>query len=51
MISQTDRVRNEEVLHKSRRRGISYHPLTERRVIGLVTSHILRKKCLLKHVD
>jgi hypothetical protein len=37
-ISWTNYVRNEEVLHRSRRTGISYIQYKEGRLIGLVTS-------------
>jgi hypothetical protein len=36
-ISRTDFVRNKEVLHESRRRGVSYIQQTRERLTGLVT--------------
>jgi len=39
-ISRTDRVRNEEVLQESKRRGTLYKQYKEGRLNGLVTSCI-----------
>jgi hypothetical protein len=46
-ISWTDCVRNEEVLHRVKDRNIIY---TIKRRKANLTSHILRRNCLLKHV-
>ena len=46
-ISWTNRVRNEEVLHRVKDRNILH--TTERRKVNLIC-HILRSFCLLKHV-
>jgi hypothetical protein len=47
-ISWTDHVKNEEVLHKSRRKGRILHTVKSRKFnwIGL----ILRSNCLVEHV-
>jgi hypothetical protein len=47
-ISWTDRVRNEEVLHRVKEERNIIHT-TERRKANW-TGHILRRNCLLKHV-
>jgi hypothetical protein len=44
-ISWTDHVRNEEVLHRVKKRNI-LHTIKKANGIG----HILRRNCLLKHV-
>jgi hypothetical protein len=46
-ISWTDRVRNEEVLHRVRERNI-LHTIKRRKTNWI--GHILRRNCLLKHV-
>jgi hypothetical protein len=46
-ISWTDRVRNEEVLHRVRREGNLLHATRGRK--SNWTGHTLRRNCLLKH--
>jgi hypothetical protein len=46
-LSWTDRVRNEEVLHRVKEKNIVH--TTERRKANWI-GHILRRNCLLKHV-
>jgi hypothetical protein len=46
-ISWTDRVRNEEVLHRVKERNI-LHTIKRRKANWI--GHILRRNCLLKHV-
>jgi hypothetical protein len=46
-ISWTDRVRNEEVLHRVEERNI-VHTIKRRKATWI--GHILRRNCLLKHV-
>jgi hypothetical protein len=47
-ISWTDRVRNEEVLHRVKEERNIVHTITRRKANWI--GHILRKNCLLKHV-
>jgi hypothetical protein len=47
-ISWTDRVRNEEVLHRVKEERIILHTIKRRKANWI--GHILRRKCLLKHV-
>jgi hypothetical protein len=47
-ISWTDHVRNEEVLHRVKEERKILHAI-KRRKANLV-GHILRRKCLLKHI-
>jgi hypothetical protein len=47
-ISWTDRVRNEEVLHRVKEERNSLHTIT--RIKANWIGHILRRNCLLKHV-
>jgi hypothetical protein len=47
-ISWTDRVRNEEVLHRVMEEGNILHTIKRRKANWL--GHILRKNCLLKHI-
>jgi hypothetical protein len=47
-ISWTDRVRNEEVLHRVKEEGNIVHTIKRRKVNWI--GHILRRNCLLKHV-
>jgi hypothetical protein len=47
-ISWTDRVRNEEVLHRVKEERNILHTIKRRKANWIV--HILRRKCLLKHV-
>ena len=47
-ISWTDRVRNEEVLHRVKEKRNIIHTVKRRKVNRI--GHILRGKCLLKHV-
>jgi hypothetical protein len=48
MISWTDRVRNEEVLHRVKEKRNILHTITRRKANWI--GHILRRNCLLKHV-
>jgi hypothetical protein len=47
-ISWTDRVRNEEVLHRVKEERNIVHTIKRRKANGI--GHILRGNCLLKHV-
>jgi hypothetical protein len=47
-ISWTDRVRNEEVLHRVKEERNNLHTIKRRKANWI--GHILRRKCLLKHV-
>jgi hypothetical protein len=47
-ISWTDRVRNEEVLHRDKEERNIAHTIKRRKANWI--GHILRRKCLLKHV-
>jgi hypothetical protein len=47
-ISWTDRVRNEEVLHRVKEERIILHKIKRRKANWI--GHILRRNCLLKHV-
>jgi hypothetical protein len=47
-ISWTDRVRNEEVLHRVKEERHIVHTVKRRKVNWI--GHILRRNCLLKHV-
>jgi hypothetical protein len=47
-ISWTDRVRNEEVLHRVKEEGNILHAIKGRKANWI--GHILRRNCLLKHV-
>jgi hypothetical protein len=47
-ISWTDRVRNEEVLHRVKEEGNVVHTIKRRKANWI--GHILRRNCLLKHV-
>jgi hypothetical protein len=47
-ISCTDRVRNEEVLHRVNEERNSLHTIKRRKANWI--GHILRRNCLLKHV-
>ena len=47
-ISWTDRVRNEEVLHRVKEGRKILHTIKRRKANW--TGHILRRNCLLKHV-
>jgi hypothetical protein len=47
-ISWTDRVRNEEVLHRVKKERNILHKIKIRKVNWI--GHILRRNCLLKHV-
>jgi hypothetical protein len=47
-ISWTDRVRNEEVLHRVKEEMNIVHTIKRRKANWI--GHILRRKCLLKHV-
>jgi hypothetical protein len=47
-VSWTDRVRNEEVLHRVKEERNILHTVKRRRANGI--GHILRRKCLLKLV-
>jgi hypothetical protein len=47
-ISWTDRVRNEEVLHRVREERNIVHTIKRRKANWI--GHILRRNCLLKHV-
>jgi hypothetical protein len=47
-ISWTDRVRNEEVLHRVKEDRNILHTMKRRKVNWI--GHILRRNCLLKHV-
>jgi hypothetical protein len=47
-ISWTDRVRNEEVLHRVEEERNILHTIKRRKVNWI--GHILRRNCLLKHV-
>ena len=47
-ISWTDRVRNEEVLHRVKERRNIIHTVKRRKVNWIC--HVLRRNCLLKHV-
>jgi hypothetical protein len=47
-ISWTDRVRNEEVLHRVKEERSSLHTIKRRKANWI--GHILRRNCLLKHV-
>jgi hypothetical protein len=47
-ISWTDRVRNEEVLHRVKEERIILHTIKRRKANWI--GHILRRNCLLKHV-
>jgi hypothetical protein len=47
-ISWTDRVRNEEVLHRVKEERDIVHTVKRRKANWI--GHILRTKCLLKHV-
>jgi hypothetical protein len=48
-ISWTDRVRNEEVLHRVKEERNILHTYKKRRKANWI-GHILRRNCLLKHV-
>jgi hypothetical protein len=47
-ISWTDRVRNEEVLHRVKEERNTEHTIKRRKANWI--GHILRRNCLLKHV-
>jgi hypothetical protein len=47
-ISWTDRVRNEEVLHRVKEERAILHKIKRRKANWI--AHILRRNCLLKHV-
>jgi hypothetical protein len=47
-ISWTDRVRNEEVLHREKEERNLVHTITRGKANWI--GHILRRNCLLKHV-
>jgi ppGpp synthetase/RelA/SpoT-type nucleotidyltranferase len=47
-ISWTDRVRNEEVLHRVKEERTILHKIKRRKANWI--GHILRRNCLLKHV-
>jgi hypothetical protein len=47
-ISWTDRVRNEEVLHRVKEKRNILHTIKRRKANWI--GHILRRNCLLKHV-
>jgi hypothetical protein len=47
-ISWTDRVRNEEVLHRVKEERNILHTIIRRKANWI--GHILRRNCLLKHV-
>ena len=47
-ISWTDRVRNEEVLHRVKEERNNLHTIKRRKANWI--DHILRRNCLLKHV-
>jgi hypothetical protein len=47
-IGWTDRVRNEEVLHRVKEERNIVHTIKRRKANWIV--HILRRNCLLKHV-
>jgi hypothetical protein len=47
-ISWTDRVRNEEVLHRVKEERNNVHTIKRRKANWI--GHILRRNCLLKHV-
>jgi hypothetical protein len=47
-ISWTDRVRNEEVLHRVKEERNILHTVKRRKANGI--GHILRRNCLIKHV-
>jgi hypothetical protein len=47
-ISWTDRVRNEEVLHRVKEEMNIVHTIKRRKANSI--GHILRRNCLLKHV-
>jgi hypothetical protein len=47
-ISWTDRVRNEEVLHRVKKERNILHTIKRRKANWI--GHILRRNCLLKHV-
>jgi hypothetical protein len=47
-ISWTDRVRNEEVLHRVKEERNIVHTIKRGKAIWI--GHILRRNCLLKHV-
>jgi hypothetical protein len=47
-ISWTDRVRNEEVLHRVKQERNSLHTIKRRKANWI--GHILHRNCLLKHV-
>jgi hypothetical protein len=47
-ISWTDRVRNEEVLHRLKEEKNTLHTIKRRK--GNWICHILRRNCLLKHI-
>jgi hypothetical protein len=49
-ISWTDRVRNEEVLHRVKEERNILHTRTIKRRKANWIGHILRRNCLLKHV-
>jgi hypothetical protein len=48
-ISWTDRVRNEEVLHRVKEERSIVHTIKRRKANWI--GHILRRNCLLKHVN
>jgi hypothetical protein len=47
-ISWTNRVRNEEVLHRVKKERIIVHTIKRRKANWI--GHILRRNCILKHV-
>jgi len=47
-IIQSDRVINEDVLHRMKEERNILHTVKRRQVNGI--GHVLRKNCLLKHV-
>jgi hypothetical protein len=47
-VSWTDRVRNEEVLHRAKEERNIVHTIKRRKAKWI--GHILRRNCLLKHV-
>jgi hypothetical protein len=47
-ISWTDRVRNEEVLHRVKKKPTIMHTIKRRKPFWI--RHTLRRNCLLKHI-